>query len=182
MKRIFLIGGTMGVGKTTTCQILKNHMDRSVFLDGDWCWDAHPFVVTEETKAMVMDNICYLLNNFIKCTAYENIIFCWVMHEQKIIDELCARLDTSHCQVFSLSLVCHKKALKDRLQRDIQNGTRQEDIIERSTARIPLYNDLRTIKIDVSDIMPEEAAVLITNLIRNGCEGASVPSEKFIKK
>lgn len=62
MKNIFLIGGTMGVGKTTTCQIIKNKLNNSVLLDGDWCWDMHPFQVTEETKQMVEDNICFLLN------------------------------------------------------------------------------------------------------------------------
>ena len=42
----------MGVGKTTVCQKLKRLLQNSVFLDGDWCWDMDPFVVTEETKAM----------------------------------------------------------------------------------------------------------------------------------
>ncbi|MBO4783943.1 MAG: AAA family ATPase, partial [Lachnospiraceae bacterium] len=56
MKTIYLIGGTMGVGKTTVSQQLKKELPNSVFLDGDWCWDADPFQVTEETKAMVMRN------------------------------------------------------------------------------------------------------------------------------
>ena len=72
MKTLYMIGGTMGVGKTTVCQLLKQNLPNSVFLDGDWCWDASPFQVTDETKAMVTNNICYLLNNFLKCSAYEN--------------------------------------------------------------------------------------------------------------
>lgn len=64
MKALYMIGGTMGVGKTTVCQQLKRDLQHSVFLDGDWCWDASPFQVTDETKAIVIDNICYLLNNF----------------------------------------------------------------------------------------------------------------------
>ena len=71
MKKLYLIGGPMGVGKTAVGQALKRMLPNSVFLDGDWCWDANPFQVTEETKAMVMDNICHLLNNFLRCTAYE---------------------------------------------------------------------------------------------------------------
>lgn len=51
----------MGVGKTTVCRRLKVLLPNSVFLDGDWCWDMHPFQITEETKAMVLDNICHLL-------------------------------------------------------------------------------------------------------------------------
>lgn len=70
MKNIYLIGGTMGVGKTTTCRIMKQKLENSVFLDGDWCWDMHPFQVTDETKQMVIGNICFLLNSFIKCSAF----------------------------------------------------------------------------------------------------------------
>ena len=52
MKRLYLLGGTMGVGKTTVSQQLKQDLPNSVFLDGDWCWDADPFQVTEETKSL----------------------------------------------------------------------------------------------------------------------------------
>ena len=79
MKTVYLIGGTMGVGKTTVCQCLKRKLENSVFLDGDWCWDSYPFQVTEETKRMVIENICFLLNQFIHCSAYSDIIFGWVM-------------------------------------------------------------------------------------------------------
>ena len=39
MKTVYLIGGAMGVGKTTVSQQLKKDLANSVFLDGDWCWD-----------------------------------------------------------------------------------------------------------------------------------------------
>ena len=76
MKKLYLIGGPMGVGKTAVGQELKRKLSRSVFLDGDWCWDANPFQVTAETQKMVLENICFLLNQFIRCSAYEHIIFC----------------------------------------------------------------------------------------------------------
>lgn len=75
MKKLFLIGGTMGVGKTAVCQELKKRLDNCGFLDGDWCWDADPFTVTEETKAMVLENISFLINQFIHCSAYDNVVF-----------------------------------------------------------------------------------------------------------
>lgn len=150
MKNIYVIGGTMGVGKTTTCQLLKKKMDSSVFLDGDWCWDANPFQVTEETKCMVLDNICYLLNNFIQCTAYKNIIFCWVMHEQSIINSILERLDTQACNVKVISLVCNEDCLRERLEGDIIAGIRSEDLVDRSIKRILLYEELDTIKINTT--------------------------------
>lgn len=49
----------MGVGKSTVGRLLQARLPRCVYLDGDWCWDARPFVVTEETKAMVLRNIAF---------------------------------------------------------------------------------------------------------------------------
>ena len=150
MKTLYMIGGTMGVGKTTVCQQLKQDLPNSVFLDGDWCWDTSPFQVTDETKAMVTNNICYLLNNFLKCSLYENIIFCWVMHEQSIINSILEKLDTQNCEVKCVSLVADKKTLCERMAMDVERGIRSKDVIERSIARIPMYHALNTIKIDTN--------------------------------
>ena len=84
MKRLYMIGGPMGVGKTAACRQLQQLLDRSVFLDRDWCWDAHPFQVTEETREMVLENISFLLNSFLRCSAYDHVIFCWVLHRREI--------------------------------------------------------------------------------------------------
>ncbi len=150
MKNVYLIGGTMGVGKTTVCQQLKKELHNSVFLDGDWCWDAHPFQVTDETKEMVLQNICFLLNQFIGCSAYDNIIFCWVMHEQSIIDAILAGISKTSCTVKNITLIGSEQSLRDRLQKDIDAGLRTEDVIERSISRIPYYQKLNTVKIDTS--------------------------------
>lgn len=164
MKKLFLIGGTMGVGKTSVCRILEKELEKSVFLDGDWCWDSDPFVVTDETKAMVLDNICHLLNNFLHCSAYENIIFCWVMHEQEIIDSVIGKLDFENCEIKTVSLLADEACLKERLSEDIRKGRRSADIIGRSLERIPLYKKLDTTKIDTSGKSPQEIAGEIIKL------------------
>lgn len=162
MKALYMIGGTMGVGKTTVCQQLKRELPSSVFLDGDWCWDASPFQVTDETKAMVIDNICYMLNSFLKCSAYENIIFCWVMHEQSIINAILEKLNTKNCAVKCISLIVNEKSLRERLSNDVERGIRTADVMERSVARIPLYKALNTIKIDTD----KKTVAMIVNEIR----------------
>ncbi|MCQ2439836.1 MAG: AAA family ATPase [Oscillospiraceae bacterium] len=164
MKTLYLIGGTMGVGKTTTCQILKRELPKAVFLDGDWCWDADPFVVTPETQSMVLGNIAYLLNSFLSCSEYENVIFCWVMHQQAIVDTVLTALHTEGVAVKSISLMCSAEALTERLRRDVEAGVRQEDVIARSLERIPLYGALNTVKVDVSSLTPEEAAKAIEKI------------------
>ncbi len=164
MKNVYIIGGTMGVGKTTVSEILNKRLSNSVFLDGDWCWNANPFHVTDETKAMVIDNICHLLNNFIKCSSYENIIFCWVMHRQDIIDSILSRIESNECKIHCISLVCDEAIIVKRLKEDVKKGLRTDDIIEKSVMRIPLYDSLDTEKIDVSNISAERAADIIANL------------------
>ncbi len=152
----------MGVGKTATSRELQKLLPKNVFLDGDWCWNMSPFVVTEETKAMVLNNISYLLNRFIECSEYENIIFCWVMHEQSIIDDVLLRLNIENCHLKLFSLVCNEEVLTKRLLKDIQAGTRERDIISRSISRIDKYSSLDTEKIDVSFISAKQAAEIIS--------------------
>jgi len=57
MKKLIIINGTMGVGKTTTCNLLYKHFDKSIWLDGDWCWMMNPWDFNEENRKMVKKNI-----------------------------------------------------------------------------------------------------------------------------
>lgn len=168
MKNLILINGTMGAGKTATSRQIQKLLPKCVFLDGDWCWDASPFIVTDETKNMVQNNIGYLLNNFLNCSAYENVIFCWVMHEESIIDEILSLVQHNDYHVFKFSIVCTEVALISRIKRDVENGIRSEDLIGRSIARLQNYSQMDTQKIDTTDISPEQAAQLIYNAIYGG--------------
>ena len=153
-----MIGGTMGVGKTTTCRELQKILPNNVFLDGDWCWDMQPFIVNDETKAMVMNNICFQLNQFLKCSQYENIIFCWVMHEQSIINEILSNLELGSSKVNVFSLFCNAESLEKRLEKDIYENKRTKDIIARSVPRLENYRSIHSTKIDVTYITPFQVA------------------------
>ena len=158
MKRLWLIGGPMGVGKSTVGRLLQARLPSCVYLDGDWCWNMQPFLVNEETKAKVTGNIVYLLRNFLRCSAYETVIFGWVMHQREIIDGLLEQLQDLDFRFYLFTLTLSEGALRARLEDDIANGVRSADVIERSVARLPFYDTMDSIKIDVSTIRPEEAA------------------------
>ena len=49
-----------------------------------------------------------------------------------------------------VSLVADEKTLYERLSMDVERGVRSEDVIERSIARIPIYQTLDTIIIDTN--------------------------------
>lgn len=161
MKRLYLIGGPMGVGKTTVCQELKRLTAPSVFLDGDWCWDMEPFQVTEETKRMVQENIAFLLGQFLRCSAYETVIFCWVMHQQEILDSLLGALPLEGVEVRKVSLLAKPETLKQRIGGDVERGLRTWDVLDRSLERLPLYQNLDTEKLWVDQLTPRETAELL---------------------
>ena len=143
---------------------MKNQLNNSVFLDGDWCWDAHPFLVTDETKKMVMNNICFLLNQFIHCSAYENIIFCWVMHEQSIIDMILENIDKTNCTIKIVSLLSSEEELRKRLMKDVASGKRTVDVIEKSISRISNYQKVHSVKINTDGKNIEEITEEILQL------------------
>lgn len=161
MKRLYLIGGPMGVGKTTVCRELKRLTAPSVFLDGDWCWDMEPFQVTEETKRMVQENIAFLLGQFLRCSAYETVIFCWVMHQQEILDSLLGALPLKGVEVRKVSLLAKPETLKQRIGGDVERGLRTWDVLDRSLERLPLYQGLDTEKLWVDQLTPRETAELL---------------------
>ena len=165
MKRLLLIGGPMGVGKTAVCRELIERLQPGVYLDGDWCWNMHPFSVTEETRAMVMDNICALLGRFLACPELDNVLLGWVMHQQEIIDDICSRLPLEGVAVHKFSLTASSQVLRARLVRDIARGKRGGEAISRSLAYLPLYDELDTQKVSTDHCTPGQVAAQILRLL-----------------
>lgn len=158
MKKLILIGGPMGSGKTTVSKILNQKLPNTVFLDGDWCWKMDPFVVNETNKRMVMSNIQFMLNSFIENPNIEHIIFCWVMDEQSIINEILNKLDLNTVKVIPVSLLPSIQKLTSNIQKDVTAGLREPYDLNRSIKRLLKYQSLSTIKYDNSQMSPEQLA------------------------
>lgn len=160
MKKLILINGTMGVGKSTVSGELMKLIPPSVYLDGDWCWNMNPFVVNEENKQMVMRNIGFLLRSYLQNTGYEYVIFCWVMHQEQIVKQVLEQVKDLLFQPFLFTLTCSPEALKNRLTNRMQ-AEGKTDIPQKaaeSINRLKLYDKMESIKIDVTDITPLQAA------------------------
>jgi tRNA uridine 5-carbamoylmethylation protein Kti12 len=76
IKNLIFINGTMGVGKTTTSKELQKMLPNCIFLDGDWCWDMSPFIVTDETQKINQSRIRHFeLIEHIRCEYYKETLF-----------------------------------------------------------------------------------------------------------
>ena len=165
-KKLIIINGVMGVGKTTISKALYKKLYNSFWLDGDNCWMMNPFEVTDENKFMVLDNISYILNNFIKNSKSKYIIFNWVIHTEDIMKDILNKIDSSSVDVYKITLMCSKENLINRINKDIKLGLRYEDNIKRSLDRLELYNKMDTIKIDTSNKSIEDIVDEIKVILR----------------
>ncbi|MDD4617413.1 MAG: AAA family ATPase [Alphaproteobacteria bacterium] len=157
MKKRLLINGTMGVGKTETCKELLALLPHSALLDGDWCWTMNPWVINDETRKMVEDNIACVLKSFLSCSIFQQVIFCWVMHQKSIIDSVLLSLGDAEFELHIFTLVCSEEALKKRLLAD-KSRIVEQDTIMRSLERLPLYESMDTEKVDTTHISARQTA------------------------
>ncbi len=54
MKKVILILGSNGVGKSTTAKVLLSKLSKAAYIDGDACRAINPFPFTKATKIAVM--------------------------------------------------------------------------------------------------------------------------------
>ncbi len=160
-KKLIVVNGTMGVGKTETCKALLKRLDKAVWLDGDWCWMMDPWVVTDETKQLVEGNIHHLLRSFLTASCFDHVIFNWVIHQEEIFDIVLGGLQGLDFDLYKISLVCSEQALRERAALD----GRSPENIENAAARLPLYQQMDTVKIDTTNKPVHTVVEEITQLV-----------------
>ena len=165
-KKLIIINGTMGVGKTTISRSLKEFLKNSFWLDGDSCWDMNPFVVNDENKKMVIENITFVLNNFIKNTMSDYIIFNWVIQTDDIMKQILDNLKLEGVEVYKITLMCSKEQLETRIAKDITCGLRDVESLERSIKNLGLYDRMDTIKINTDHKAVEMIVKEIIEIIK----------------
>lgn len=162
MKKLVIINGVPGIGKTTVCRELYKSISNSVWLDGDWCWMMNPFVVNEENKMMVEQNITFILRNYLNNSSYKYVVFNWVIGNEKIFKTILEELKDLEFQLYKISLISSPKILAERMLGD----GRKEEQIENSMNNLSFYEDMDTLKIDTTNMSVRDAVNKILEVIK----------------
>ena len=118
----------------------------------------NPFRVTDETRAMVLDNTTVLLSRFLACPELDYVIFSWVMHQPVIFCSILNRLELHGVKVLQYTLLCLKQTLFQRIEQDIQADVRHSDALKRSLTYLPCYDSQNTVKLMTGGGTPQEPA------------------------
>lgn len=114
MKKLIIINGPIGIGKSTIGNSLGLSLNNSIWLDGDWLFAMNPQIDIQFNISMILDNVVYILNNSLKHPELEHIIFYWVLPEEKMITEILEGIKKNKFRLFKFTLLCSEEELTYR--------------------------------------------------------------------
>ena len=165
MKPLVFLNGPMGVGKSTVAALLQQKFDRCAYLDGDWCYRVHPFRVTKESKALVLSNIAYLLDGYLKSPDVDLVLFSWVMNKREIRDAVLSKM-TERGKCLFVTLTASEETLIKRFAKDIAAGLRTQEGLTRALSYLPDYKaDFGGLKLMTDEKEPDELAEIVKEYI-----------------
>ena len=148
MKKLIVINGAMGIGKTSICKELNKKLTNSAWLDGDWCMMINPLHFTEKNQKIFLDNVYHLLNNYLSSPSFEYVIFSWVIPREEMMEYIIKKLSAHSFEVMRVTLLCEDTKLRERML----NAGRDKATIKKSILYQQTFRSGNTIKIDTTEL------------------------------
>ena len=179
MKKLIIINGTMGVGKTSVGQLLNESIPNSAFIDGDWCCKVDS-PLTESIKKLYIENIKSILNNYLLSSAVTDIIFCWVIHKNEILYNIINNVDLKNIKVYIITLQANELSLKSRITKRLEYEKRDNNELKRSLYyQQKFYKNMPSYKIDTSNINVQDVAEKICEIVADESKSICNNSKQF---
>jgi hypothetical protein len=161
VKKLIVINGAMGVGKSVICKELNKRLVNSVWLDGDWCMMMNPWNFSKPNTMMFLDNIHHLLNNFLSNPTFEYVLLSWVFPREDMENYTLQQLSNHEFELKKVTLMCADDKLKERMLA----GGRDDYTIEKSLAYQQAFADFSTVKLDTTELSIDKTLDKVLEII-----------------
>ena len=167
MKKLLVILGPNGVGKSTTAKKFVELNEKTAYLDAEWCRALNPFALTEATKQVVKENMYCLLRNYLYCNEINTVVFPYGWHgdRRQIYEEVVERLRNDGID-FTEYVIILKCSEKELLRRALQDGRCEERVKRGMESTFNFYDGFDYPIIDTTDMTPLQVVENIRLLIQ----------------
>ena len=157
MKRLVLLCGPNGIGKTSICHELLRITPQSAYVDSDPLRMMNPFVLSDETIPTVAKNIGDLIENYLDCPSVETVFFSYGFHgrRREIFERVMARLQMRELRFLPLLIWCDEEENVRRMRLDERDEARIARAIAVSRSA---YANIDYPRIDVTNLNVSQAA------------------------
>lgn len=166
MKRIVVLVGPNGVGKSTTAETFMRQHPKCAYVEADACRAMNPFPFTPATKKTVIENIYCLFKNYLLCVDIEMIVFPYGFHGERkeIFDTVIRRLidDGITFEVITIVLKC---SLDENIKRAIANGRDKKRVEHGIKNTFHFYDAFNGPSIDTTDLSPQKVVDQIQTIM-----------------
>lgn len=163
MKKLILVTGAPGVGKSTLCKELFCSINGCAWLDSDWCWMINPWIPkTSEEKIFVEGSFSRILRGYLENNDIHTVLFSWVMSSTSMFDLITKPLSNMSLDIRKIALICDKDQYIERMKSD---GRRDDQI--NFPYPIDNFYKLGASIIDTSTLSKLETVKIALNIIRD---------------
>lgn len=164
-KRLILILGPNGVGKSTVCAELLSHIPHSAYIDTDMLKMANPAEFTDQMITLHKKNILSLMHNYFHCGFVDTILLPYGIHGHRkaMLREMIADLqDHYDLHIDTVILTCSEEENVRRMKSQGRDDARIARALQYSRY---LYQDTVYPLVDVTNLTVKQTAMEIIGLL-----------------
>lgn len=162
MKKLILIIGANGIGKSTASVEILRHLTGSAYIDSDACRQFNTKSgFNEEAIELQKNNLILLMKYYFAASFIQYIIFPYGFHghRKKLFDEMIRELRKDiKFEICIILLICDEAENIRRMKADNRDADRIRRAIENTRS---IYDTLDIPRIDVTNLTPEQTAIKI---------------------
>lgn len=166
MKKLIVILGPNGVGKSAAAEAFLEKHTKCAYVDADWCRAVNPFAFTPCTKKAVTENIYCVFKNYLLCEDIDQIVFPYGLHGERreILDTVIHRLEEDGI-VFRFFPIVLKCSMQENRRRCEQDGRDAQRIERGMKNTFHFYDDFQCPVIITTQLTPGEVAEQIAEMV-----------------